>query len=87
VAVITGGLVSLVGPGTANITASQAGNNGYSAATSVTRQLTVNPAGAGATDNSDVPAMPEWALLGLAGVLAAAATRLLRKKRAGSMGD
>ena len=82
VATISGGTITLVGVGTANITASQSGNNGYLAAASVTRTLTVNAAAAGA--DSDVPLMPLWALVSLAVLLFAAAVPLLsRKQQAG----
>ncbi|NOS91003.1 MAG: hypothetical protein HOP30_03715, partial [Cyclobacteriaceae bacterium] len=43
VATIVGGTVSIVGVGTATITATQSGNINYSAAADVTRTLTVNP--------------------------------------------
>ena len=79
VATISGGTVTIVGAGTANITASQAGNNGYQAAAPVTQTLTVNAA-AGAS-GSDVPSMPLWALALLAGLLFAVAVPLLSKPR------
>ncbi|OJJ19187.1 hypothetical protein BKI52_20460 [marine bacterium AO1-C] len=41
VATISGSTVTIVGPGTTTITASQAGNNNYNAATDVTQVLTV----------------------------------------------
>ena len=44
VATISGNTVSIVGAGTVNITASQAGNNEYIAANDVVRQLVVNKA-------------------------------------------
>ena len=45
VATISGSTVTIVGAGTATITASQAGNASYAAAPSVTQVLTVNMAG------------------------------------------
>lgn len=42
--VSSAGLVTIVGPGSANISVSQAGNDNYSAATTVTQALTVNKA-------------------------------------------
>lgn len=42
VATVNGSTVTLVGPGTANITAKQAGNSNYLAASDVTRTLVVN---------------------------------------------
>ncbi len=80
VATISGGTVTIVGAGTANITASQAGNNGYQAAAPVTQSLTVNAAAAGA-GSSDVPVMPLWALALLAGLLFIVAVPLLAKKQ------
>lgn len=44
VAVVTGGMISIVGAGTAEITASQAGNDNYNAATDVMQVLTVQKA-------------------------------------------
>ncbi len=44
VATINGNLIHIVGAGTSNITASQAGNDGYFPAANVTRTLTVNKA-------------------------------------------
>ncbi|MGD1031461.1 MAG: immunoglobulin domain-containing protein [Opitutaceae bacterium] len=44
VATVSGGTVTIVGAGSATITASQAGNSDYSAATSVTQTLTVSQA-------------------------------------------
>ncbi|MHA3789450.1 YDG domain-containing protein [Flavobacterium hauense] len=44
VATITGNVVTIVGIGTADITASQAGNSNYNPASDVTRQLTVTKA-------------------------------------------
>lgn len=44
VAVVTGGMISIVGAGTAEITASQAGNDNYNAATDVMLVLTVQKA-------------------------------------------
>ena len=44
VAVVTGGLISIVGAGTAEITASQAGNDNYNAATDVMQVLTAQKA-------------------------------------------
>ena len=44
VATISGSTLTIVGPGTADITASQAGNANVVAAPSVTRTITVNPA-------------------------------------------
>jgi uncharacterized protein YjdB len=55
VATISGNTVTLVGAGTANITASQAGNASYLPATPVVRQLTVNPANVAVTGVSVTP--------------------------------
>jgi uncharacterized protein YjdB len=55
VATISGSTVTLVGAGTANITASQAGNASYLPATPVVRQLTVNPANVAVTGVSVTP--------------------------------
>jgi len=44
VATVTGNVITIVGPGTTIITASQDGNNNYNAATSVARGLTVTAA-------------------------------------------
>ncbi|HOZ52046.1 MAG TPA: YDG domain-containing protein, partial [Chitinophagaceae bacterium] len=44
VAIVTGDMVEIVGAGTANITASQAGNSNYSPAVDVIQQLQVNQA-------------------------------------------
>ena len=45
VATVSGGTLTIVGPGTCDITASQAGDDNYNAATSVSRTLTVTEAG------------------------------------------
>ena len=79
VATVSGGLLTFVGPGTANITATQGGNINYLAAAAVSQLLTVNPATAGG--GSDVPAMPVWALALLTALLFAVAVPLLNKKR------
>ena len=42
VATVSGNTVTIVGPGTTNIVASQAGDNNYNAAPDITQQLTVN---------------------------------------------
>ncbi|MEI6753732.1 MAG: YDG domain-containing protein, partial [Paludibacter sp.] len=52
VATISGSTVTIVGKGSTNITASQAGNSSYSAATSVTQQLNVNAKAITITANS-----------------------------------
>jgi len=54
VATISGSTVHIVGAGTTTITASQAGNNNYSAATDVTATLTVNKASQTITGLSDM---------------------------------
>lgn len=45
IATISGSLITVVGVGTVTITAEQAGNGSYNAATDVTQQLLVNPKG------------------------------------------
>ena len=80
VATVSGGTITIVGAGTANITASQAGNGSYLPAASVSQTLTVNPPASGGT-GSDVPLMPWWALALLAGLLFVVATPLLSRKR------
>lgn len=52
VATIVNGKIHIVGAGTANITASQAGNNLYNAATDVIQPLTVNKAALGIKANN-----------------------------------
>jgi hypothetical protein len=52
---VSGSTVTLVGAGTTNITANQAGNTAYLAATPVTRALVVNPATVAVTGVSVVP--------------------------------
>ena len=52
VATIVGGLIHIVGAGTATITASQAGNTNYNAAVSVNQSLTVSKANQTITFNS-----------------------------------
>ena len=47
VCTVSGTALTLVAAGTCSITASQAGNENYAAATPVTRSFTVNPAGSG----------------------------------------
>ena len=78
VATVSGGTINIVGAGTAHITASQSGNNGYQPATPVTQTLTVN-VGAG-SPGSDVPLMPGWAIVLLAGLFFACAIPLLARK-------
>jgi 2',3'-cyclic-nucleotide 2'-phosphodiesterase (5'-nucleotidase family) len=74
VATVSGSTVTVVGAGTTTITATQAGNSNYLAAAPVNRELVVSPAVA-------VPAVPTWALLGMAILLlAAGATRLSRRR-------
>ena len=82
VATISGSTITIVDAGTANITATQSGNNGYQAAAPVTQPLTVNAATAG-TD-SDVPLMPWWALALLAVLLFVVAALLLSGRRQAS---
>lgn len=82
VATISGSTVTIVGAGTANITAMQAGNNGYAAAAPVVRPLTVT----GGAGSSDVPAMPGWALGVLAALLFAIAAPLLMPKHSARNG-
>ncbi|MGB8297529.1 MAG: DNRLRE domain-containing protein [Polyangia bacterium] len=69
VATVSGTTVTVVGPGTTTITASQLGDSNYLAAAQVKRDLVVNAAPMVA-----VPAAPTWALLGLLGLLFAAET-------------
>lgn len=75
VATISGGIVTMVGPGTVNINASQAGNADYAPAASVTQPLTVVPTPT--NDSGDIPAMPIWALAALAVAMAFVGYRLL----------
>lgn len=56
VATIVSGNIHIVGVGTADITASQAGNANYNAAASVVQTLTVNPA----PPSADVVALTAW---------------------------
>ncbi|HTQ30818.1 MAG TPA: DNRLRE domain-containing protein [Opitutaceae bacterium] len=78
VATVSGNTVTIVGPGTATITASQAGNANYAAAPPVGQTLTVNGSG---SDSSGIPAMPWWALAALAMLLTAVAMPFLRRRR------
>ena len=80
VATVSGSTVTLVGPGTTTITAAQAGNANYDPATPVDQPLTVT-SGTVPGGNSDVPAMPLWAIGALAVALFAVATRLLKPQR------
>jgi 2',3'-cyclic-nucleotide 2'-phosphodiesterase (5'-nucleotidase family) len=80
VATVSGSTVTLVGPGTTTITADQVGNVNYYAAASVNQSLTVTSAVV-PNGNSDVPAMPLWAIGALAAALFAIATRLLKPHR------
>jgi len=74
VATVSGSIVTVVGAGTTTITATQPGDGNYLAAAPVNHELVVSPAVA-------VPAVPTWALLGMAILLlAAGATRLSRRR-------
>ncbi len=79
VATISGSTLTIVGAGTANITAFQTGNNGYKAAAPVIQPLKVNPAPD--VIDSDAPSMPLWALALLAVLLFAVAVPCLSGRR------
>ena len=64
VATVMGSTVTLVGPGTATISAEQPGNADYLAATPVGKTLTVST-----TPTVAVPALPPWALIVLMSVM------------------
>jgi 2',3'-cyclic-nucleotide 2'-phosphodiesterase (5'-nucleotidase family) len=80
VATVSGNVATLVAAGTTTITASQAGNADYVAATPVARTLSVAPSG------TQVPALPPSALAPLAALLlaigTAGAARAVRRRRA-----
>jgi len=80
VATIAGSTVTIVGPGTTTITADQAGNANYNPAAPVNQTFTVTTATAPG-DSSDIPAMPLWAISGLAAVLFTVAARFLKPQR------
>jgi hypothetical protein len=80
VASVSGSTVTIVGPGTATITANQAGNANYDPATPVDQTLTVTTATVPG-DSSDIPTMPLWAIGALAAAMFAVATRLLKPQR------
>jgi hypothetical protein len=63
VATVSGNTVTITGPGTAHITATQSGNADYLAATNVIQTLTVNT-------STGVPTLPAWASVSLAVLLA-----------------
>ncbi len=75
VATVSGNTVTIVGAGTADITASQAGNTNYLAGTPVVQTLTV-------TGSIATPAMPVWGITTLAVALGGiGAASLGRRKR------
>ena len=70
VATVSGNLLTIIGPGNAQITASQAGNADFAAATPVSQVLVVD-----SNTPADTPTMSQWELMVLAGLLILAAAR------------
>jgi hypothetical protein len=77
VATVSGNTVTIVGAGTATITALQSGNGDYQASNPVNQVLTVN--GVAPVGGDDVPAMPLWAIGALALALFGFTARLLKR--------
>jgi hypothetical protein len=75
VATVAGNVATLLAVGTTSITASQAGNGDYQAATPVAQPLTVNAAG------PSVPAVPLGPKLALGGLLLLGGASLMARRR------
>lgn len=81
VATVSGRVLTIVGAGMVNLTASQGGDANHLAATPVAQVLVVN-----AEDEpgrTDVPALPGWGMMTLGALLALAAFRFLALRRTG----
>jgi kumamolisin len=83
VATVSGNTVTIVGAGTASLTANQAGSGDYLPANPVVQILTVNPAPI--NSDSDVPVLPLWALVVLGVLLVSVAVVCLQGNRATSV--
>lgn len=84
VATVSDNTVTIVGPGTANITATQPGDAHFNAASPVIQPLTVSAAAL--PDSSDVP-LPLWSIGALAMAIAAVGSKHMISKRLRATGE
>jgi Bacterial Ig-like domain (group 3)/SprB repeat len=84
VATVSGSTVTIVGAGTAHLTASQAGNTDYNAAASVIQTLTVNKAGTSVTVGSSANPIHSYGSVSFTATLPADATGSVQFKTNGA---